>query len=203
MGQVFIAAVILLVLMNPPFGAAEDQVKKRSDSTAPWPWSCPSNPRPDRSTFGEDQPLARRQQAGDLGLPQGAALYRFTLAEKHHLTTAFSVNYDDAEGEAGKNRALDFMLTYSYLSDPLVLVVNMLVEHAGYDEKDPAFGKNGSAEGFGVSASVYYTTPWAWSLSRSDAIRFFATGTYYHTDSQGDIYRPESASGAAGVSLEW
>jgi hypothetical protein len=134
---------------------------------------------------------------------QGTAIYRFTLSEKHHLTPAFNVNYDDTEGEAGKGRAADVRLTYSYLGNPLVLVVDALIEHAGYDEKDPAFGKTGDDDSFGASASVYYTSPWGGSLFRSEAIRFFATGTYHYTDSKGDPSKQESVSGAAGISLEW
>lgn len=266
-GWAFIAAVLLVVLMSPQFGAAEEQAtpaRERlifgedqplelkqevggigllqggvlTDTSPPQAWLSPRMERQDhnethREPYGArlawdrilgsnlklQYSLRSRDNAGPQGDPdpalsnraldrsppahQGTALYRFKLAEKHHLTPAFNVNYDDTEGDAGKGPAADVRLTYSYLGDPLVIVVNTLIEHAGHDKKDPAFSKTGDDDSLGVSASVYYTSPWGGSLFRSDAIRFFATGTYYHTDSKSDLHKQESASGAAGISLEW
>lgn len=203
-GRGCIAAIILLVLMSPPFGAAEEQVTWDPilDSNLKLPYTLRS--RDDAGTpSGHDPALSGRALGRSPTSHQPAVIYPFKLAEKHHLTPAFSLNYDDAGGEAGKNRTADIRLTYSYLGDPLVLVVNTLIEHAGYDRKDPGSGKTGHDDGYGVSASVYYTNPWDWSLFRGDAIRLFATGTYYYTDSKGDFSKQESASGAAGISLEW
>jgi hypothetical protein len=202
--RVFHAASILLVFMNPPFGAAQEQINQ---DPMPGPqMGLPISPGsrvnagalsghdPAQSVHASDRSPTSRQRA---------IVYPFELTEKHHLTPSFSLNYDDAGGEAGKNRTADIRLTYGYLGDPLVLVVNTLIERAGYDKKDSAFGKTTSDEGYGVSASVYYTNPRDWSLSRGNAIRFFATGSYYYTGSKGDVPSQESVSGAAGISLEW
>jgi hypothetical protein len=198
------AAFILLVFMSPPFGAAEEQINW--DLTPGSQLRLPYNPgsRADAGALsGPDPAQSVRAVNRSPTSHQRAIIYPFELTEKHHLTPSFSLNYDDAGGEAGKNRTADIRLTYSYLGDPLVLVVNTLIERAGYDKKDSAFGKTTSDDGYGVSASVYYTNPWDWSLFRGNAIRFFATGSYYYTDSNGDVPSQESVSGAAGISLEW
>lgn len=203
-GRVCIAAAMLLVLMGPPFGAAEEQIKwdpiPGSDLKLPYILRSRDDASP---PGGHDPALPGRALGRSPTRHPGAVSYPFKLTEKHLLTPAFSLNYDDAGGEAGKNRTADIRLTYSYLGDPLVLVVNTLIEHTGYDRKDAGSGKTGNDDGFGVSASVYYTNPWDWSLFRGDAIKFFATGTYYSTDSKGDLDRQESVSAAAGISLEW
>jgi hypothetical protein len=127
----------------------------------------------------------------------------FAAAEEHRPTTAFSLNYDDAGGEAGAARAADLRLTYRYLGDPLVLLIYPLIPQAGYDRNDPASGKPGNDNVYGVSASVSYTSPWDWSPFGTEPIRFYATGAYFHTGSGSDSHRPDSALGAAGISLEW
>ena len=203
-GRTHIAAAILLVWLIPSFGAAEEPVKWDPISGSNLKLQYSLRSRDDAGPPGSPDPaLSGRAIGRSPSDHQPAVIYPFRLAEKHHLTPAFSLNYDEAGGEAGQSRTADIRLSYSYLGDPLVLVINTLIERTVGDKKDSAFGKTGTDDGYGVSASIYYTSPWDWSLFRSEAIRIFATGTYYSPDSKGDFFQQESVSGAAGISLEW
>ena len=200
----FLAASILFVLLSASFGAAGEQVEWNPSQVSPIKLPPTLRSGNDAGTPNDHDPaLSGRALGQSPARHQPAVIYPFKLAEKHYLTPSFSLNYDDAGGEPGQNRTADIRLAYSYHGDPLVLVVNAVIDRAGYDKEESAFGKTTNDDGYGVSASIYYTNPWDWSLFRGNAFRLFATGTYYYTDSKGDAFRQEAASGAAGISLEW
>jgi Protein of unknown function (DUF2860) len=155
-----VAAVLLLVVLRPSFGAAQESVSKSS------------------------------------------LLYRFKLAENHTITPEFSVNYDNADSDAPRHGIADVKLTYSYLGVPIVLMVNALIEYAGSDMKHQAIDKARS-ERYSLATSVHYTIPWEPALFQNEAVKLFATGAFHYADPNINLHKQESASGFAGLQLEW
>jgi len=132
-----------------------------------------------------------------------SAAYQFTLAEKHRLTPEIALSYDDLDGEAMASTGLDLKLNYTYLGDPITLVLNATVGAAEYDKSNPIYGKTRDDDRYGVSATVYYKNPWGWKLFGSEPMQFFVTGAYSLTDSNIDFYTQEALLGMGGVAFRW
>jgi opacity protein-like surface antigen len=132
-----------------------------------------------------------------------SAAYQFTFAEKHRLTPEIALSYDDLDGEAMANTGLDLKLNYTYLGDPITLVLNASVGQADYDKSNPIYGKTRDDDRYGVSATVYYKNPWGWKLFGSEPMQFFVTGAYSLTDSNIDFYTQEALLGMGGVAFRW
>jgi Protein of unknown function (DUF2860) len=190
-----LAAATLLVVLSPQFGPAQEDVYIGKHCTGPFN-------KPDASAHVQGLYPAETHRPFILrGTTQPGSLpYHFRLAEKHNIIPEFSVNYDRAEGEAPHGVA-DIKLTYSYLGSPIVLMVNALIEYAGSDRKHQVFDKARSDERYSLATSVHYTIPWDWARFQSDAVKLFATGVFNYTDI--NLYKQESASGFAGLQLEW
>jgi hypothetical protein len=133
----------------------------------------------------------------------GTLLYRFKLGERHRLTPEFILGYDDRDGEARKNVSYGGQLTYSYLGDPVTLILNGYYSYADYDKKNPIFDKTQEDDVYGVGATAYYKNPWGWRVFGSQPLNFFVSGAYYTNDSNIDFYEEELAMGSAGVLLRW
>ena len=132
-----------------------------------------------------------------------SAAYQFTLAEKHRLTPEIALSYDDLDGEAMANTGLDLKLNYTYLGDPITLVLNGSIGAAEYDKSNPIYGKTRDDDRYGVSATVYYKNPWGWKLFGSEPMQFYVTGAYSLTDSNIDFYTQEALLGMGGVAFRW
>jgi hypothetical protein len=143
----------------------------------------------------------RLDRNGDIH--QGTVLYRFKFGEKHRLTPEFIFGYDDRDGDARTNNNYGIQLTYSYLGDPISLILNGLYSYADYDKKNPIYDKTQEDDSYGVGATVYYKNPWGWSLFGSKPMNFFVTGGYYLNDSNIDFYKEEVVLGTAGVLFRW
>jgi hypothetical protein len=134
---------------------------------------------------------------------QVSAAYQFTFAEKHRLTPEIALSYADLDGEAMANTGLDLKLNYTYLGDPITLVLNATVGAAEYDKSNPIYGKTRDDDRYGVSATVYYKNPWGWKLFGSEPMQFYVTGAYSLTDSNIDFYTQEALLGMGGVAFRW
>jgi len=134
---------------------------------------------------------------------EGTLLYRFKFGEAHRLTPEFIMGYDDRDGDARTNTSYGAQLTYSYLGDPISLILNGSYSYADYDKKNPIFNKTQEDDAYGVGGTVYYKNPWGWSLFGSKPMNFFVTGAYYFNDSNIDFYKEEVVLGTAGVLFRW
>jgi hypothetical protein len=146
-----------------------------------------------------DRRLLRRD--GDVH--QGSVLYRFKLDQKNRLTPEFNLGYDDRKGDARTNTNVGAQVTYSYLGDPIRLILNGSYTYADFDKKNPIYNKTQENDSYGVGASVYYKNPWNWSLFGSKPMNFFVTGGYYYTDSNIDFYKEQIVLGLFGVNFRW
>ena len=122
---------------------------------------------------------------------------------KHTLTPQITFFSEDLDGEAMTNTGGDLQLTYIYGGDPISLVLNGFVGQADYDKSNPVFDKTREDDRYGASATVYYKTPWGWTLFGSEPMRFFVTGGYYAVDSNIDFYNQEAVLGLGGVAFRW
>jgi len=145
----------------------------------------------------------RRRLKRDGDVHTGSVLYRFKFGQEHRLTPEFTLGYDDREGDARTNTNVGAQLTYSYLADPVSLILNGYYSYADYDKKNPIYDKTQEDDTYGVGATVYYKNPWNWSLLGSKPMNFFATGAYYYTDSNIDFYKQEVVLGTVGVLFRW
>ena len=132
-----------------------------------------------------------------------SAAYQFQLGEKHRLTPEIALSYDDLDGEAMANTGVDLKLNYTYLGDPITLVLNGSIGAAEYDKRNPIYGKTREDERYGASATVYYKNPWGWKLFGSEPMQFFVTGAYSLTDANIDFYTQEALLGMGGVAFRW
>jgi len=132
-----------------------------------------------------------------------SAAYQFTFAEKHRFTPEIALSYDDLDGEAMASTGVDLKLNYTYLGDPVTLVLNGSIGAAEYDKSNPIYGKTRDDDRYGVSATVYYKNPWGWKLFGSEPMQFFVTGAYSLTDSNIDFYTQEALLGMGGVAFRW
>jgi len=145
----------------------------------------------------------RRSLRRDGDVHQGSVLYRFRFGKEHRLTPEFIFGYDDREGDARTNTNAGAQLTYSYLSDPISMILNGYYSYADYDKKNPIYNKTQEDDTYGVGATVYYKNPWNWSLLGSKPMNFFVTGAYYYNDSNIDFYKEEVVLGTVGVLFRW
>lgn len=145
----------------------------------------------------------RRRLRRDGDIHQGSVLYRFKIDQKNRLTPEFILGYDDREGDARKNTNIGAQLTYSYLADPVNLILNGYYSYADYDKKNPIYNKTQEDDTYGVGGTVYYKNPWNWSLLGSKPMDFFVTGAYYYNDSNIDFYKEQVVLGTVGVLLRW
>jgi hypothetical protein len=143
----------------------------------------------------------RLDRNGDIH--QGTVLYRFKFGKEHRLTPEFIIGYDDRDGDARTNNNYGAQLTYSYLGDPIILILNGYYSYADYDKKNPIYDKTQEDDAYGVGATVYYKNPWNWSLFGSKPMNFFVTGAYYYNDSNIDFYKEEVVLATAGVLFRW
>jgi hypothetical protein len=130
-------------------------------------------------------------------------LYRFTLAEKHRLTPAFTYTYDDRDGSAMKSDVYDFQFTYGYNEDPVTLVLNAFIGWADYDKENPIYLKKQEDDRFGINGQVYYKNPWGWTLLGSDPMRFFVSTAYMDIDSNINFYDQQAFITTVGVGWTW
>jgi len=132
-----------------------------------------------------------------------SAAYQFKYSEKHQFTPEIALSYDDLDGEAMANTGVDLKLNYTYLGDPVTLVINGSVGAADYDKSNPIYGKTREDDRYGVTATLYYKNPWGWKLLGSEPMQFFVTGAYSVTDSNIDFYNQEALLGMGGVAFRW
>jgi len=145
----------------------------------------------------------RRRLKRDGDTHTGSVLYRFKFSPEHILTPEFTLGYDNRDGDANTNTNAGGQLTYSYLAEPVSLILNGYYSHADYDKKNPIYNKTQEDDTYGVGATVFYKNPWNWSLLGSKPMNFFATGAYYYTDSNIDFYKQEVVLGTVGVLFRW
>ena len=131
------------------------------------------------------------------------AIYRFRFAQKHTLAPQFIYTKDNRDGDARKNDAYDFQLTYAYIGKPFSLTANAFVGWADYDEKNPIYGKTQNDDRYGILGALYYTNPWNWSLFGSNPMNFFINAGFVKTDASIDFYDQEALIATAGVFLKW
>ncbi|MEJ2286983.1 MAG: DUF2860 family protein [Desulfobacterales bacterium] len=145
----------------------------------------------------------RRRLKRDGDTHTGSVLYRFKLGQEHFLIPEFTLGYDNRDGDANTNTNVGGQLTYSYLADPVSLILNGFYSYADYDKKNPIYNKTQEDDTYGVGATVIYKNPWNWSLLGSKPMHFFATGAYYYDDSNIDFYKQEVVLGTVGVIFRW
>jgi hypothetical protein len=143
----------------------------------------------------------RLDRNGDIH--RGSLLYRFKFGQQQRLTPEFTFGYDDRDGGARTNNNYGAQLTYSYLGDPMSLVLNGYYSYADYEKSNPIYNKTQEDDAYGAGATVYYKNPWGWSLLGSKPMNFYVTGAYYTTDSNIDFYNEEIVLATAGVLFRW
>lgn len=135
------------------------------------------------------------------------ALYLFDLGGDHFLAPSVKFLVDDRDGDARANDQHGFKLTYSYLGNPLAVIVNGSIGKAEYDEVNPipAFGMTQEQEDdlYGAGLTILYTNPWNWSLWGSKPMRFYIDGIYAERDADIDFYDEKVVSATAGVFIRW
>ena len=133
----------------------------------------------------------------------GEILYRFNIAPKHFLTPAFIYTYNDRDGDAMKNDAYDFQLTYAYFGDPITLTANALIGWADYDDENPIYSKTQDDDRYGIQGTVYYKNPWGWSLFGSNPMSFYIGAAFAKTNANIDFYDQQAIMTTAGVFFKW
>jgi hypothetical protein len=133
----------------------------------------------------------------------GEALYRFRLAEKHVLAPGFIYSYNDRDGDAMKNDAYDFRLTYAYFGDTLSFTGNAFIGWADYDDRNPIYDKKQDDDRYGIQGTLYYKNPWNWSLFGSNPMNFFVGAAFADVDSNIDFYDQEVTMIIGGVFFKW
>jgi opacity protein-like surface antigen len=133
----------------------------------------------------------------------GEVVYRFRFAQKHTLNPAFIYTNDDRDGDAMKNDAYDFQLTYGYIGDTFAFTGNASIGWADYDDKNPIYDKKQDDDRYGIQGTLYWENPWKWSLLGSNPMNFFIGGAYAKTNANIDFYDQEAIMGNVGVFLKW
>jgi hypothetical protein len=131
------------------------------------------------------------------------ALYLFKFEGDHFLAPSVKFLLDDRDGDARANDAYSFKLTYSYMGDPLMVILNGSIGKADYDETNPIYGKKQEDDLFGGSLTILYTNPWGWSLWGSRPMRFYVEGSFSERDADIDFYDEKVVSATAGVFFRW
>jgi hypothetical protein len=130
-------------------------------------------------------------------------LYRFNLAEGHRLAPAFIYSRDESEGDAMAGDAYGFQLTYSFLGDPISLVLNGSIGAADNDKKNPIYDKTQNDDNYGLQGQILYKNPWGWSLLGSNPMNFYVEAAYAYTNSNIDFYDQEAILVTGGVFFRW
>ena len=133
----------------------------------------------------------------------GDVVYRFRFAEKHTLNPAFIYSYNDRDGDAMKNDAYDFQLTYGYSGDTFTFTGNAFIGWADYDKKNPIYDKKQDDDRYGIQGTLYYKNPWDWRLFGSGPMNFFVGAAFAETDSNIDFYDQEVTMVTGGVFFKW
>ena len=133
----------------------------------------------------------------------GEVVYRFRFAEKHTLNPAFIYSYNDRDGDAMKNDAYDFQLTYGYKGDTFTFTGNAFIGWADYDDKNPIYDKKQDDDRYGIQGTLYYENPWSWSLFGSNPMNFFVGAAFADTNSNIDFYDQEVTMVTGGVFFKW
>ena len=133
----------------------------------------------------------------------GEVVYRFRFAEKHTLNPAFIYSYNDRDGDAMKNDAYDFQLTYGYNGDTFKFTGNAFIGWADYDDKNPIYDKKQDDDRYGIQGTLYYENPWSWSLFGSNPMNFFVGAAFADTNSNIDFYDQEVTMVTGGVFFKW
>ncbi len=82
-------------------------------------------------------------------------------------------------------------------------MLNGYFGQADYDKRNPVFGKTREDDLYGASATVYYTNPWGWSLSRQRIGAFLRDRRLRSADSNIDFYNQQALLGMGGVAFRW
>ena len=133
----------------------------------------------------------------------GEALYRFRFAEKHVLAPGFIYSYNDRDGDAMKNDAYDFRLTYGYFGNSFTFTGNAFIGWADYDDKNPIYDKKQDDDRYGIQGTLYYENPWGWSLFGSNPMNFFVGAAFADVNSNIDFYDQEATMITGGVFFKW
>ncbi|MGD9062926.1 MAG: DUF2860 family protein [Desulfobacterales bacterium] len=133
----------------------------------------------------------------------GEVVYRFRLGKKHTLNPAFIYSYNNRDGDAMKNDAYDFRLTYGYRGDTFTFTGNATIGQADYDDRNPIYDKKQDDDRYGIQGALYYKNPWDWRLFGSNPMNFFVSAAFVETDSNIDFYDQEALMFIGGVLLNW
>jgi opacity protein-like surface antigen len=133
----------------------------------------------------------------------GQVLYRFRLGKKHTLNPAFIYSYNDRDGDAMKNDAYDFQLTYGYRGDTFTFTGNALIGQADYDDRNPIYDKKQDDDRYGINGTLYYKNPWDWGLFGSNPMNFFVGAAFAKTNANIDFYDQEAIFVNGGVFFTW
>ena len=133
----------------------------------------------------------------------GEILYRFRFGQKHMLSPAFIYSYNDRDGDAMKNDAYDFQLTYGYGGDTFTFTGNAFIGQADYDDRNPIYDKKQDDDRYGIQGTLYYKNPWDWRLFGSNPMNFFVGAAFAETDSNIDFYDQEAIMVSGGVFFNW
>lgn len=133
----------------------------------------------------------------------GEVVYRFRFGKKHTLNPAFIYSYNDRDGDAMKNDAYDFQLTYGYRGDTFTFTGNAAIGQADYDDKNPIYDKKQDDDRYAISGTLYYKNPWDWRLFGSNPMNFFVGAAFVETNSNIDFYDQEATMITGGVFLNW
>jgi hypothetical protein len=133
----------------------------------------------------------------------GEVVYRFRLGKKHTLNPAFIYSYNDRDGDAMKNDAYDFQLTYGYRGDTFTFTGNASIGQADYDDRNPIYDKKQDDDRYGINGTLYYKNPWDWRLFGSNPMNLFVGAAFVETDSNIDFYDQDAIMINGGVFFNW
>jgi hypothetical protein len=133
----------------------------------------------------------------------GEVVYRFRFAKRHTLNPTFIYSNNDLDGDAMKNDAYDFQLTYGYKGDTFTFTGNASIGWADYDDKNPIYDKKQDDDRYGIQGTLYYENPWDWRLFGSNPMNFFVDAAYTNVDANIDFYDQEAIMVTGGVFFKW
>jgi hypothetical protein len=126
-------------------------------------------------------------------------LYRIELTDEHVLVPAVYYIKEDRDGDAMSNDEYDVQFSYSYLGDPVTVIVNAIFGSADYDADNPIYNKSRDDDIYSLGAQIYYKNPFGWRPFGLDKFSVFAQGVYFDSDSDIDFYDTKVALGLVGV----
>jgi hypothetical protein len=145
----------------------------------------------DKERSGESLALSTAQRKL---LDRNGDVYRYTMSyefasdDKRHIVTPAIAYVDrDLDGEAMANDGGVVSLNYIYqYNNHWSYVVNASYGDFDYKESNPIYGKEDSANSYGISGTVFYKEPFGWK-----DWSFNATAGYYEEDNDIDFYDTE------------